>query len=54
MTLDLEPEEIEYLSVVVAQDIRSDRHCGLDGVAARRTPVLNKLTTALDQIEDGS
>ncbi len=44
MTMDLTDEEIEYLSVLVADDLRKDQARGLHGVVERHFTVWAKLT----------
>lgn len=49
VTLQLTQEEVEYLSVLVAQDLREDDARGLSGVVERHTPVWAKLAQAANR-----
>jgi hypothetical protein len=46
MIVDLTPEDMEYLSVLVAHDIRTDREIGITRLAARHLTVWDKIQAA--------
>ena len=48
MQVDLTREEARYLAVIAAQDIRTDRARGLDGVVSRHEPAWEKLQPACE------
>lgn len=52
--IDLEPAELQFLSVLLAQDIRRDRERGLSGVVERHMAIWEKLQPACQWGDDRS
>jgi hypothetical protein len=50
--IDLEPADVQFLSVLLAQDIRADRARGLTGVVERHMRIWEKLQPACRWDED--